>query len=62
MNRERTAQFTTCSELDVIISKRAIIDCSGVELSLTGRRRLVLAEREKVRVRFRAKPPRASLT
>ena len=38
---------------------RCFIDCSESELSLTGRRRLVLAETEKVRARFRAKPPRA---
>ncbi len=39
-----TARLTTCSELDVIISKRSIISCSGSELSLIGRRRLVPAE------------------
>ena len=42
-----TARFTICSELDVIISKRSIIACSGSELSRTGRRRLVLAEERR---------------
>ena len=57
-----TAQFTTCSELDVIISKRSMIACSGSKLSRTGRRRLVLAEREKVQARFRARTASGALT
>ena len=40
-----TGQFTTCSEWLGIISKRFTIDCSGSELSLTGRRRRVRVER-----------------
>ncbi len=52
-----TARFTTCSELHVIISKRSTIVSCGSELSLTGRRRRVPAEREKPQADFRAKSP-----
>ena len=52
-----TGPFTICSALGVILSKRSTIGCSGAELSLTGRRQLVPAERDKTRARFTAKPP-----
>ena len=37
---------------------RSIIGSSGIELSMTGRRRRMFAEKEKGRAHFRAKPPR----
>ena len=51
------ARFRTCSEWRIITSKRSTIDSSGIALSLTGRRRLALADREEPRTIFTAKPP-----
>lgn len=59
---QSTAQFTTCSEWPVIISKRSIIAYSGSELSLPGRRRRVGAEKGKPQAALWGNPASVPLT